>query len=84
MRFHRQIEYILCARLLDTIIPEKEGPWPVVLEGSVSELNLMDSSKVFNYVMDEVKKRRLDFIYITGIMWLGDIFERVERINGRN
>jgi hypothetical protein len=74
--FHRQIEHLLCAGLpFGTDAAMENGLWPSILKCSASELNMMDSSMVFNYVMDEVRKRSLDFIYITGIMWLGDIFE---------
>jgi hypothetical protein len=83
-KFHHQIEHLLCAGLLDTDGPMKEELWPSMLKCSGSELNLIDRSMVFSYVMDEIKARSLDFIYITGIMWLGDIFERGERINGTN
>ncbi|KAH6956216.1 hypothetical protein DER45DRAFT_566346 [Fusarium avenaceum] len=74
--FHHQIESLLCAELLETDVMRTEWPWPITLESSASDLNPMDSSKVFSYVMDEVKKRKVDFVYIIGIMWLGDIFER--------
>lgn len=74
--FHHQIESLLCVGLLNTELVETAGPWPIRLGSSASDLNPIDSSKVFSYVMDEVKKRKVDFVYIIGIMWLGDIFER--------
>ncbi|KAH7236531.1 hypothetical protein BKA59DRAFT_534138 [Fusarium tricinctum] len=84
MKFYHHIEHILCAGLLGTSIPEKEALWPVILKCSGSELNPIDSSQVFNYVMDEVEKRRADFLYTTGIMWLGDVFERWQSVDSRN
>ncbi|KAI6774853.1 hypothetical protein HG530_001611 [Fusarium avenaceum] len=81
---HGQIEYILCAGPLKTIIPEKEGRWPIRLKSPRSELNPMDTSQVFDYVMNEVKRRRVDFIHISGIMWLGDIYERGKSLDGRD
>jgi hypothetical protein len=81
VKLHHQIEDILCAKLLQTMKSEKEGRWPIRLKSSGSELSSMDSSKVFKYVMDEVKKRDMNFIYTTAIMWLGDIYERGQSVD---
>jgi hypothetical protein len=83
-KFHRQIEYLLCADFFVTPLPEKEELWPVVVRSSVGELNPMDSCKVFSYVMDEAKKRGVDFMCLTSIMWLGDMFERGQSVDTRN
>jgi hypothetical protein len=81
MKLYEQIQNHLCSGLLDPDGEIEGGGWSRLLEDSGCELNRMDNSKVFNYVMDEVKKRRMDFIHITGIMWLGDIYERGQSVD---
>ncbi|KAF9770310.1 hypothetical protein IL306_012165 [Fusarium sp. DS 682] len=83
LNFHDQIEDILWDGLLIRATFEEES-WPAILNGPSSDLMPMEDDKVVDYVLHELKERGVEFIYVVGIMWLGDKVERAQSIQLEN
>ncbi|KAF4334652.1 hypothetical protein FBEOM_11485 [Fusarium beomiforme] len=68
IRLYGPIQYQLYSGLQAGTRIEEQQPWPHLLHCSSSELEPVDRSKVFDYVLGELKDRGVDFFIINGIM----------------